>query len=169
MKAIDIRPDVHGIKGTRCAEHRLEQEARGGPFCACTPPAGRPALASAARKGRRDLKTMPITPGEWSLPHFADPATKCDCGYMFAVEGEATIATVHHAKYGMDKDSEHPPMDEAIANAHLLRAAPELLAALNRLYEETADYISINHLGDIHHNQAMKDARAAIALAEPKP
>ena len=50
--------------------------------------------------------------------------------------------------------------------AHLWAAAPELLEALTQLYKETADYIQINNLGDIHHNKSMKDARAAIAKAE---
>lgn len=42
----------------------------------------------------------------------------------------------------------------------------DLRSALQRLYEETADYIRINNLGDVHHNQAMKDAKAALALPE---
>ena len=34
--------------------------------------------------------------------------------------------------------------------------------ALRMLYEETADYIRINHLGDVHHNRSMQLARAAL-------
>lgn len=34
--------------------------------------------------------------------------------------------------------------------------------ALQQLYDETADYIRLNHLGDVHHNQSMKDARDAL-------
>ena len=51
------------------------------------------------------------------------------------------------------------------ANARLIAAAPDLLEALEVLYNETADYITINHLGDIHHNQSMRAARNAIAKA----
>jgi len=40
-----------------------------------------------------------------------------------------------------------------------------LAAALKRLYEETAEYIRINNLGDVHHNQAMKDARDILATS----
>lgn len=40
--------------------------------------------------------------------------------------------------------------------------------ALQMLYDEMADYIKINHLGDMHHNQLMKLARAALQkLSEP--
>lgn len=35
-------------------------------------------------------------------------------------------------------------------------------SALRTLYAETADYIRINNLGDVHHNQSMKDARNAL-------
>lgn len=34
--------------------------------------------------------------------------------------------------------------------------------ALRMLYEETADYIRINHLGDVHHNASMKKAHEAL-------
>ena len=55
--------------------------------------------------------------------------------------------------------------DDAEANARLIAAAPDLLEALQMLYDETADYITLNHLGDPHHNQSMKLARAAIKKA----
>ena len=38
--------------------------------------------------------------------------------------------------------------------------------ALKTLYDETADYIKINHLGDVHHNKSMQMAREA--LSSPK-
>lgn len=37
-----------------------------------------------------------------------------------------------------------------------------LREALQRLYNETADYIRINNLGDVHHNQTMKKAEAVL-------
>ncbi len=40
----------------------------------------------------------------------------------------------------------------------------EILAALQELYDHTADYIRINKLGDVHHNHCMKRARNALAL-----
>jgi hypothetical protein len=49
----------------------------------------------------------------------------------------------------------------------LLRQNQKLRCALLMLYEETADYIRINHLGSVHHNQSMKKARSALRLSEP--
>lgn len=34
--------------------------------------------------------------------------------------------------------------------------------ALRRLYDETADYIIVNNLGDVHHNKSMQMAREAL-------
>lgn len=44
------------------------------------------------------------------------------------------------------------------------KTARELVleSALRGLYEDTADYIQVNHLGDIHHNKTMRDARDAL-------
>lgn len=55
---------------------------------------------------------------------------------------------------------------ESEGNAALIAAAPDLLQALRLLYDETADYIRINHLGDVHHNRSMILAREALAKAE---
>ena len=45
-----------------------------------------------------------------------------------------------------------------------------LETALRLIYEETADYIETNNLGDFHHNRSMQLARAALAAApKPKP
>lgn len=38
--------------------------------------------------------------------------------------------------------------------------------ALKTLYEETADYIRINNLGDVHHNKSMQMARDALGKTE---
>ncbi len=40
----------------------------------------------------------------------------------------------------------------------------ELEEALTLLYKETADYIRINNLGDVHHNLSMQMARDALQL-----
>ena len=52
-------------------------------------------------------------------------------------------------------------------DARLISAAPELLEALNGLYEDTAEYIRINHLGGMD-NHWMVKARAALAKATGK-
>jgi len=44
----------------------------------------------------------------------------------------------------------------------------KLTEALEMLYQETKDYIVINKLGDPHHNQSMKLARAALKLEAVK-
>jgi hypothetical protein len=47
------------------------------------------------------------------------------------------------------------------------RERDQMREALEMLYGETADYIRINNLGDVHHNRAMQLARFALALTEP--
>jgi hypothetical protein len=61
------------------------------------------------------------------------------------------------------------PRAYALKNAKVLATVTFLQGELQRtrealkiLYEETADYIRINNLGDVHHNQSMKLARAAL-------
>ena len=53
--------------------------------------------------------------------------------------------------------------DEDEANQKLIHFAPEVLAALKELYLQTANYIKINHLGDVHHNRDMQMARDVLA------
>jgi hypothetical protein len=47
-------------------------------------------------------------------------------------------------------------------------AADNLWHALRLLYDETADYIRLNHLGDVHHNVSMQNAFAALQEYKPK-
>lgn len=44
------------------------------------------------------------------------------------------------------------------------RLMDEAVEALQTLYDETADYIHINHLGGVHHNQSMQQARNILTL-----
>ena len=48
-------------------------------------------------------------------------------------------------------------------------ASEDLLEALRTLYLETADYIRINKLGDVHGNRSMQMARDAILKATGGP
>lgn len=38
----------------------------------------------------------------------------------------------------------------------------QLRSALQLLYDETAEYITLNNLGDVHHNRSMQIARDAL-------
>jgi hypothetical protein len=54
---------------------------------------------------------------------------------------------------------------EALSNARLIAAAPELLEALKMGYADTMDYIQRNHLSGAENNRWLVLARAAIAKA----
>lgn len=61
---------------------------------------------------------------------------------------------------------------EAVVNhSRELRAANDRLRlALQTLYDETADYITVNHLGDVHHNLSMQIAHDTLRSAShPSP
>lgn len=67
----------------------------------------------------------------------------------------------------IDKDAYiqncHELIDEKNKELAASRKREEILRnALKILYEETADYIRINHLGDVHHNQSMKLAKESL-------
>jgi hypothetical protein len=50
----------------------------------------------------------------------------------------------------------------------LIRSRKEWMVAeaLRGLYNETADYIRLNNLGDTHHNATMKAAKEALGLKD---
>lgn len=95
------------------------------------------------------------TRGPWSIQRYTNYE-----GFSIWAEGAGCIAERWWAS----------PVEDIpiLANAQLIAAAPEMLAALEGLYSETVSYITVNHLGDPHHNQTMKLARAAIAKAKPE-
>jgi hypothetical protein len=72
------------------------------------------------------------TPGPWSVPHFAQPDTNCDCGYVLTDDLMGAVATVHCSGEGDDwlSHGDNPRFAEAVANAHLISAAPLLYDAL---------------------------------------
>lgn len=83
-----------------------------------------------------------------------------------AVEGSNGMVVANCGGWSTTERDGAEVMSEQEANAKLVAAAPELLDALRMLYEETADYIRINNLGDVHHNHSMQSARDAIAKAK---
>ncbi len=70
-----------------------------------------------------------------------------------------TYVTVNSLIIAHCKQSGHITLDETIANAHLIAAAPDLLAALERVID--CHVTGINPLSDA----AILSARAAIAKA----
>ncbi|MCH7909569.1 MAG: hypothetical protein IIB38_08130 [Candidatus Hydrogenedentes bacterium] len=83
---------------------------------------------------------MKHTQGEWSLPHFADPTCKCDCRWILSEGCCGSIATINvdNGKRIIDGGNDSPPLEEAIANARLIHAAPDMLAALRALVRSTS-------------------------------
>lgn len=82
------------------------------------------------------MEKVSHTPGPWMLPHFADPEAKCQCGHVLSEfqHGMGAIATIEYSVEGQDwRDGDHEPLPVAIANAHLIAAAPDLLAALRAI------------------------------------
>ena len=72
------------------------------------------------------------TPGSWSVPHFAEPDAGCSCKYVLTDHLLGAVASVHCS--GDDDDvlihGDNPRFAEAVANAHLIAAAPALYGAL---------------------------------------
>lgn len=103
------------------------------------------------------------TPGPWSVPHFAEDG-KCKCGYVLCESYMGAIATVHHSPTRSIEDGDNPPLDEAKANAHLIAAAPDMLAALEGIVSGCVN-------PDVAVRRVMLDLapiRAAIAMATGK-
>lgn len=77
--------------------------------------------------------------------------------YTGALECIASDDAYHGTSYAL-------VVHEYVAALTASRAA--LLAALEQLHDETADYITINKLGHTHHSQSMREALAAIKNAK---
>lgn len=112
------------------------------------------------------------TPGPW-WSHLGDPNAKCNCPYIFsaAQNGMGCIATVHydgdgtHGAYG----HEYEPREVAEANARLIAAAPDLLAAVERFLEadkdrEFADTVDLDEYA-MQWANALNGLKAAVAKA----
>lgn len=75
----------------------------------------------------------------------------------------------YYNEFGYEKDGDVGLKNlgrRTSSSPRLLAANAELREALEMLYQETADYITINKLGDVHHNQSMKLARAALEKSD---
>ena len=116
------------------------------------------------------------TPGSWSVPHFAEPDAGCSCKYVLTDHLLGAVASVHCS--GDDDDvlihGDNPRFAEAVANAHLIAAAPALYGALacaEDLFAHTVGMMTFSGDGDnqsrnegeVH--RILKEMRAALALA----
>lgn len=104
------------------------------------------------------------TPGPWSVPHFARPDVNCECGYVLTDHLMGAVCTVHASGDGDDwaKHGDNPKFAEACANAHLIAAAPDMLAALQAVVG--AGQYPESYQGGIE-PLFVKIVRAAIAKA----
>jgi hypothetical protein len=59
-------------------------------------------------------------------------------------------------------EGDNRPFSEGVANAHLIAAAPDLLASLQVMLR---DYAAVHDIGDVEMQPAIYQARAAIAKA----
>lgn len=98
------------------------------------------------------------TPGPWSAPHLSNPGPGCKCGYVFAESSMGGVAEV----YVDNGSNDCPPRDEARANARLIAAAPDLLAALMELVDIVEGHVED---GDTLDSLTLQPARAALAKA----
>jgi len=81
-----------------------------------------------AKEVRREVSASKHTPGPWGVPHFAEPEAGCDCRYVLCDSHMGAICTIT-----WNKEGDHPPLEQAQANARLIAAAPELLDACKEL------------------------------------
>lgn len=110
------------------------------------------------------------TPGPWMVPHFANDDVGCGCASVLAEQYMGAVAEVF-IKVDLplgEGGNDCPPLEEAKANARLIAAAPELLAALVALDEA---FCSNNDTRQERHQSrlALIAARAAIAKATGEP
>lgn len=105
------------------------------------------------------------TPGPWLVPHFARPDIQCNCGYVLSPNYMGAIATVHFEGEKPGEYDDNPPLDEAIANARLIAATPDMLAALVSVRDWDEHDANPAGYGGLRH-ELREVVDAAIAKAE---
>ena len=112
-----------------------------------------------------------FTKGPWHVMCITNADTDCDCGYILD-EGGTCIGQVFvdDGKLVSDGGNDSPPLEEAMANASLIAAAPDMYEALKACIDELNSIHS--QYGDTdnaaHHSHALAIASASIAKAEGK-
>jgi len=76
------------------------------------------------------------TPAPWSVPHFSDDKSKCNCTSILCEYYCGSVANINYSEDGADwREGDNPPIHEAKMNGHLIATAPDLLQAAMRLIE----------------------------------
>lgn len=78
-----------------------------------------------------DCHRLKFTQGAWSLPHYADDSTTCNCGFVLTDHLMGAVATIHSSDTRKIEEGDNPLPDEAKANGHLISTAPEMFAWIN--------------------------------------
>ena len=97
-----------------------------------------------------------FTPGPWSVPHFARPDVGCECKYVLTDTCMGAVCAVYASGDDSIEGGDNPPFDEAVANAHLIASAPDLLEALKYVMSAQGEQLT----------DAFDQAHKAIAKAE---
>ena len=125
------------------------------------------AQSNPAVLGPVDSSFMQLTPGPWQVTCAEEWRTAsgehAQFGRFDISAGNADPAATAHYRVASVSNVNNSGQNRA--NALLISAAPDLLAALQMLYAETADYIRLNNIGDMD-NQCMRLARAALAKVD---
>lgn len=85
-----------------------------------------------------DSKINKHSSGPWYPGHLGNDSTSCDChhivneGYAGAI---AIIGLDNGIKSIADGANDCPPLEEAIANMHLIAASPDLLDTVDMVYD----------------------------------
>ena len=84
------------------------------------------------------MKKLNYTEGKWSLPHFVtnkDNPEACQCVFVLSEGYCGSIAdiSIDNGKKISDGGNDSPPLEEAIGNAKLICAAPEMYELLIKM------------------------------------
>ena len=91
------------------------------------------------------------TPGPWYPGHLGDDNVNCDCTYIVD-EGHAGGVARIHVDNGLrsieDGWNDAPSKEQAVANMHLIAAAPDLLDSVDMVWDLLEDLTGFYEDGD---------------------
>jgi hypothetical protein len=98
------------------------------------------------------LKDDKHTPGPWHPGHLGDDSINCDCAYILSENGIMGGIGEVYVDNGIPSISEGgndcPPLEEAVANMHLIAASPDMLDSLDFAYSALDDFEGFFEDGD---------------------